>query len=97
MLLKGSNTNPVRIIPNAWGMKSVKLDGPEIGYAKDWMGEWKRVNNDRDHTLVFEWYPLSDDMKTLATPMMPNTCSIVRTALTSRLRFLSIRAKTPLN
>ena len=63
MLLKGSNTNPVRIIPNAWGMKSVKLDGPEIGYAKDWMGEWKRVNNDRDHTLVFEWYPLSDDMK----------------------------------
>lgn len=38
MLLKGSNTNPVRIIPNAWGMKSVTLDGNPIDYAKDWKG-----------------------------------------------------------
>ena len=63
MLLKGSNTNPVRIIPNAWGMKSVTLDGKKIDYAKDWTGEWKRVDNDQDYTLVFEWYPLSDEMK----------------------------------
>ena len=63
MLLKGSNTNPVRIIPNAWGMKSVTLDGEKIDYAKDWTGEWKRVDNDQDYTLVFEWYPLSDEMK----------------------------------
>ena len=51
------------VIPNAWGMKSVTLDGNPIDYAKDWQGEWKRVENDRDHTLVFEWYPLSPDME----------------------------------
>ena len=63
MWLEGTASNPVRIIPNAWGMKSVTLDGTKkINYAKDWTGEWKRVNNDQDHTLVFEW-SLSDDMK----------------------------------
>ena len=62
MWLKGSESNPVRIIPNAWGMKSVTLDGNPIDYAKDWTGEWKRVGNNQDHTLGFEWY-LSDDMK----------------------------------
>ena len=62
MLLKGSTTDPVRIIPNAWGMKSVTLDGDPIDYFKDWTGEWKRVGNNQDHTLVFEWYPLSDNM-----------------------------------
>ena len=62
MFLKGSNTNPVRIIPNAWGVKSVTLDGDPIDYFKDWTGEWKRVGNNQDHTLVFEWYPLSDNM-----------------------------------
>ena len=55
--------NSVTVIPNAWGMKSVTLDGKEIDYFKDWTGEWKRVKNDQDHTLVFEWYPLSSDMK----------------------------------
>ena len=64
MVLKGDKSHPIRIIPNAWGvMKSVTLDGKEIDYFKDWMGEWKRVKNDQDHTLVFEWYPLSSDMK----------------------------------
>ena len=62
MWLEGTASNPVRIIPNAWGMKSVTLDTNVIDYAKDWTGEWKRVNNDQDHTLVFEW-SLSDDMK----------------------------------
>ena len=62
MFLKGSNTDPVRIIPNAWGMKSVTLDGKKIDYFKDWTGEWKRIKNNQDHTLVFEWYPLSNDM-----------------------------------
>ena len=28
----------VTVIPNAWGMKSVTLDGTEIDYAKDWKG-----------------------------------------------------------
>ena len=45
MLLKGSNTNPVRIIPNAWGMKSVTLDGNSIDYAKDWNGGFEELNN----------------------------------------------------
>lgn len=63
MLLNGTAANPVRIIRNAWGMKSVTLDGEKIDYAKDWTGEWKRVDNDQDYTLVFEWYPLSDEMK----------------------------------
>ena len=63
MSLDGTASNPIQIIPNAWGvMKSVKLDGKEIDYFKDWTGEWKRVGNNRDHTLVFEWYPLSNDM-----------------------------------
>ena len=62
MWLEGTASNPVRIIPNAWGMKSVTLDGEEIDYFKDWKGEWKRVGNNQDHTLGFEWY-LSDDMK----------------------------------
>ena len=62
MWLEGTASNPVRIIPNAWGMKSVTLDGKEIDYFKDWTGEWKRVGNNQDHTLGFEWY-LSDDMK----------------------------------
>lgn len=62
MWLEGTASDPVRIIPNAWGMKSVTLDGEEIDYFKDWKGEWKRVGNNQDHTLGFEWY-LSDDMK----------------------------------
>ena len=36
MWLKGTVDNPVKIIGDAWGMKSVTLDGTEIGYAKDW-------------------------------------------------------------
>ena len=60
--LDGSESTPVTVIPNAWGMKSVTLDGEKIDYFKDWTGEWKRVGNNRDHTLVFEWYPLSSDM-----------------------------------
>ena len=60
--LDGSESNPVTVIPNAWGIKSVKLDGKEIDYFKDWTGEWKRIKNNQDHTLVFEWYPLSSDM-----------------------------------
>ena len=58
------NKEPITVIPNAavWGVKSVTLDGEEIDYFKDWTGEWKRIKNNQDHTLVFEWYPLSSDM-----------------------------------
>ena len=60
--LKALGDTPTKIIPNVWGMKSVTLDGNKINYAKDWTGEWKRIKNNQDHTLVFEWYPLSNDM-----------------------------------
>jgi len=35
MSLDGTESNPIRIIPNAWGLKSVTLDGDPIDYAKD--------------------------------------------------------------
>lgn len=63
MLLKGSNTNPVRIIPNAWGMKSVTLNGNPIDYFKDWKGTVERIDNSTAHTLKFEWYPLAQELK----------------------------------
>ena len=63
MLLKGSNTTPVRIIPNAWGMKSVTLDGNPINYFKDSNGTVENLNNDEAHTLKFEWYPLAQELK----------------------------------
>ena len=50
--------NPVTVIPNAWGIKSVKLDGKEISYAKDWNGEPIEIDNSKDHILTYEWYPL---------------------------------------
>ena len=63
MLLQGTASNPVRIIPNAWGMKSVTLDGDEINYAKDWKGTVERMDNSTAHTLKFEWYPLAQELK----------------------------------
>ena len=63
MWLEGTASNPVRIIPNAWGMKSVTLDGTEINYAKDWNGAVENLNNDEAHTLKFEWYPLAQELK----------------------------------
>ena len=63
MVLKGDKSNPIRIIPNAWGMKSVTLDGTEINYAKDWNGAVERMDNSTAHTLKFEWYPLAQELK----------------------------------
>ena len=62
MLLNGSASNPVQIIPNAWGMKSVTLDGDPIDYAKDWNGAAVEITNDTAHTLKFEWYPLAQEL-----------------------------------
>ena len=59
MLLKGTAANPVRIIPDAWDMKSVTLDGKSIDYFKDWKGTVERMDNSTAHTLKFEWYPLA--------------------------------------
>ena len=53
----------VTVIPNAWGMKSVTLDGTEINYAKDWKGTVERMDNSTAHTLKFEWYPLAQELK----------------------------------
>ena len=62
MWLKGSESNPVRIIPNAWGIKSVTLDGNPIDYAKDWKGAVERMDNSTAHTIKFEWYPLASEL-----------------------------------
>ena len=63
MWLKGTASNPVRIIPNAWGMKSVTLDGNPINYFKDWKGTVEWMDNSTVHTLKFEWYPLAQELK----------------------------------
>ena len=64
LLLKGSNTDPVRIIPNAWGvMESVTLDGKKINYAKDWDGTPVVIKNNEDHTITFKWKDLADELK----------------------------------
>ena len=62
-IIKAVNNQPTTIIPNAWGMKSVTLDGKKINYAKDWKGTFENLNNDEAHTLKFEWYPLAQELK----------------------------------
>ena len=62
MWFYGMESNPARIIPNAWGMKSVTLDGNPIDYFKDWKGTVERMDNSTAHTLKFEWYPLASEL-----------------------------------
>ena len=65
MLLEGNESNPVRIIPNAWGMmESVTLNGNKIDYAKDWNGTPVVIKNNEDHTITFKWKDLADELKT---------------------------------
>ena len=54
--------NPITVIPNAWGMKSVTLDGNPIDYAKDWNGGFEELNNDTAHTIKFEWKDLAPEL-----------------------------------
>ena len=61
-IIKAVNNQPTTIIPNAWGMKSVTLDGNPIDYFKDWKGTVENMNNDEAHTLKFEWYPLATEL-----------------------------------
>ena len=49
----------VTVIPNAWGIKSITLDGKSIDYFKDWKGTVENMDNSTAHTLKFEWYPLA--------------------------------------
>ena len=58
----GSESNPARIILNAWGIESVTLDGKEIKYAKDWKGTVERMDNSTVHTLTFKWKPLVSEL-----------------------------------
>ena len=61
-IIKAVNNQPTKIIPNAWGMKSVTLDGNPIDYFKDWKGTVERMDNSTAHTLKFEWYPLASEL-----------------------------------
>ncbi len=59
MAVMNSSWKRIPFIPNAWGMKSVTLDGNPIDYFKDWKGTVERMDNSTAHTLKFEWYPLA--------------------------------------
>ena len=61
--IKAVNNQPTKILSNAWGMKSVTLDGNPIDYFKDWKGTVERMDNSTAHTLKFEWNPLAKDLK----------------------------------
>ena len=58
-IIKAVNNQPTKIIPNAWGVKSVTLDGDPIDYFKDWYGTVTNIDNGEDHVLKFEWNPLN--------------------------------------
>ena len=60
--LDGSESTPVTVIPNAWGMKSVTLDGKSIDYFKDWKGTVEKMDNSKAHTLTFQWKPLATEL-----------------------------------
>lgn len=57
-----SNT-PIEVIRDAWGMKSVTLDGKSIDYFKDWKGTVENMDNSKAHTLTFQWKPLAQELK----------------------------------
>lgn len=51
------------VISNAWGMKSVTLDGNVIDYAKDWKGAVEEMDNSTAHTIKFTWKDLAQELK----------------------------------
>ena len=60
----GSASDPVTVIRNAWGMKSVTLDGTTpIDYAKNWNGAAVEIDNSTAHTIKFEWGRLAEELK----------------------------------
>ena len=62
MIVRNFGRKLITFIPNAWGMKSVTLDGNPIDYAKDWKGAVERMDNSTAHTIKFEWYPLASEL-----------------------------------
>ena len=61
-IIKAVNNQPTKIIPNAWGMKSVTLDGDPIDYFKNWNGAAVEITNDTAHTIKFEWKDLAPEL-----------------------------------
>ena len=59
MWLKGSASDPIKIIRNAWGITDVTLDGNHIDYAKDWNGAAVEITNGTAHTIKFTWKTLN--------------------------------------
>lgn len=62
-IIKAVNSQPTKIISNAWGMESVTLDTNKINYAKDWKGAVERMDNSTAHTIKFEWTGLAQALK----------------------------------
>ena len=62
MAVMNSSWKRIPFIPNAWGMKSVTLDGKEINYAKDWKGAVEEMDNNTAHTIKFQWNPLASEL-----------------------------------
>ena len=61
-IIKAVNSQPTKIISNAWGMESVTLDTNKINYAKDWKGAVERMDNSTAHTIKFTWKPLASEL-----------------------------------
>ena len=59
MWLKGTASDPVKIIGDAWGITDVTLDDKKIDYAKDWNGAAVEIDNSKDQTLTFTWKSLN--------------------------------------
>ena len=63
IMFKATREAPLTVIPNAWGVPKIKLDNDPVQYAKDWRGEVLELENNRQHTLVFQWDELPQAMK----------------------------------
>lgn len=61
-IIKAVNNQPTTIIPSAWGIESVTLDGKEINYAKDWKGAVEEMDNSTAHTITFKWKSLASEL-----------------------------------
>lgn len=59
LLSTGSESTPVTVIPNAWGIIDVTLNGDPIDYFKDWNGAAKEIDNSTAHTIKFTWKSLN--------------------------------------
>lgn len=62
MAVMNSSWKKISFIPDAWGIKSVTLDGKEINYAKDWNGAVEEMDNSTAHTIKFQWNHLADEL-----------------------------------